>query len=94
MKLRMMFFLSLFLLAVGASFAFTEKKQVTNYGYYYDRAGLCYYGEIYQDGFDCSPLNTGPACTIYDPSQGLFVPAFDQYESPFDCEYPLYQQQD
>jgi hypothetical protein len=90
MKLRTVLFLSVILLAVGANFAFTTNKQNTTYGYYYNRVGLCELGEIYED-LDCNPTGTGPECTIFDGTTGLYKPAYEMHESEFVCESPLYQ---
>jgi hypothetical protein len=90
MKLRNMLFLSAFLLAIGANFAFTVKNQYPSDGYFYTKYGACTWGVLEQD--NCTPIGAGEMCTIYDYTRYNYVQAYEDYESFAECEAPLYQQ--
>ena len=90
MKFRSIFLLSGFVLAMGASFAFTSNSHSQLVaGYYYYNAE-CLEGTITQSQAFCSPTNTGPACTILGENAEQ-DPAYENQQSLFVCVRPLYQ---
>ena len=87
MKLRKILFLSAFLLAVAANFAFKSNSSWGT-GYYYGDANICTSGDVVQDY--CGLDDTGPACTIFDGSHHSH-PAYAFAGDVYTCVYPLYQ---
>ena len=85
MKLRTVLFLSAFLMAVGANFAFTDRQDVFGY---YNSGGLCFEGDL--DQTNCTSLDVGPHCTIFNPYAGKHVPAYQEQETAYVCLGSLY----
>lgn len=88
MRYRTMFFLSAFILSVGASFAFTNAQFTGASGYYYDPVGICRLGTLEQQ--DCFTYGAGPACTINNVTLG-HVPAYNNQAGTMSCSFPLYE---
>ena len=80
-----------FLLAIGLSFAFTNKKAAyTGTVYYQDQYGNCTEYWLNDPDDECDTSNSGSICTIMDPNNpGIYTAIYATWGGPGFCLQPL-----
>lgn len=91
MKLKKMFFVAAFLMAITASFAFKAEKKFDMNCTWITVSTPADCEELGDTDSNCSQYNKGSECTTYDPGSQTQVQAYvENGLAVYDCTFPLY----